>query len=183
MMKITTALLSVSFIASCAAKKTSSADADLASAVVGSYYVEPMLCTGLIVNKPADMHADYEQILMKLVSFKSKKTDGSWADSLEVSNAYSKRGQAVDEDFGEVWYMGPLKKSGNIVSRDSLSGRNDNLKLNIVSSTNSGGKRLAVLEGTYELKGTVVGNYTYKMKCNATVVDQPSRRDNNTKNQ
>lgn len=177
MMKLSIAVLVATSFASCANKN---ADASLESAASSPIYkVEPMLCAGTIAKKPAGMNSDYEQILMKLVSFKSKRSDGVWVDSLEVSNAYFKRSETIDMDtdnFGEVWYMGPLSLKGKQVSRSNLSGRGDNLALKIVGT---GSKD--TLEGTYSLKGTVVGDYTYNMKCTANPVREPSRRDDNTK--
>lgn len=147
------------------------------------YLVEPMICIGLIDKQPSSMNNDYRQILMKLVSFKSKRTNGTFANSLEVNNDYAPKTVKMDpesDNYSEQWYMGPLSIQGDKVIRKNLSGRNDDLNLKITSRTVKNGKVTHELSGTYGLEGTVVGSYKYNMKCTATVVTEPSRRDDNT---
>lgn len=151
------------------------------SAQAATYLVEPMLCGGRIEKRPGEIHPDYSKILMKFVSFKSKRTDGQWVDSLSVSNDYFGPNEPIDYDtehFGEEWFMGPLSISGKQVSRKSLSGRNDDLNLKIKNSIRQNGKRIDTLEGTYAPNKS--GSYVYKLNCKATVVTEPSRRDDNT---
>ncbi|MEY4630777.1 MAG: hypothetical protein RIQ81_897 [Pseudomonadota bacterium] len=146
---------------------------------VKSYLVEPMVCVGLIKSKPAGMHPDYEGILMKFQSFKSKRRDGRWVDSLEVQNRYFQRDADIPDSegpFGESWYMGPLYSDGKVVTRESLSGRGDNLNLRLVGKDKVGGRTVHKLKGTYGVKGSVVGSYTYELTCEASPTKEPSRQ-------
>ena len=183
-MKLVTTVFFAAVVAtSCAGKNASNSNASLESSKSSVYLVEPMLCGGKIDKRPSSMDPSYSQILMKFVSFKSKRTDGQWVDSLVVRNDYFGPSEKINYDtdnYGEEWFMGPLSISADKVTRKSLSGRNDNLALTITGTTVKNGKKVQTLEGTYSPNGTVVGSYVYNLKCTATVVSEPSRRDDRT---
>lgn len=162
----------------------SRSEASLASTQTKVYQVEPMICGGKIDKRPGGIHTNYAQILVKLTSFKSKRTDGRWVDSLVINNDYFDESEAINyntETFGEEWYSHPLSISGKQVTLRGIPRTNDSLELTIVSSTTKNGKKIDTLKGTYTFKGTVVGTYTYELECKATVVPEPSRRDDFTR--
>lgn len=141
------------------------------------YLVEPMLCQGKIFGDNSRVHPDYSQVLMKFTSFKSTRKDGTLVDSLQVENAYFGPDEIISPEaaeFVEAWYMGPLKKAGNRVFRADLSGRDDDLELKVISAKDG----TETLEGTYSDPGSVAGSYGYKLTCEATITDKPSRVDN-----
>ncbi|MCX6124791.1 MAG: hypothetical protein NTV34_08585 [Proteobacteria bacterium] len=180
---VTTVFVAAVVTMSCAGKNISNPNATLESSKSSVYLVEPMLCGGKIDNRPSSMDPSYSQILMKFVSFKSKRAGGQWVDSLVVSNDYFGPSEKINYDsdkHGEEWFMGPLSISADKVTRKSLSGRNDELVLTVTGTYVKSGKRVQILEGTYSPNGTVVGSYVYNLKCTATVVSEPSRRDDRT---
>jgi hypothetical protein len=144
-----------------------------------AYLVEPMLCQGRIFGDTSRVHPDYSQVLMRFISFKSTRKDGSLADSLQIENAYFGPEETVlldSADFVETWYTGPLRKKGDQVNRSALSGHGDGLELK-VSATNGNTEKL---EGDYLIPHGVTGSYGYHLSCTATVVENPSRVDNFT---
>lgn len=146
-----------------------------AMAASQDFYVDPMYCVGQITGNTQSIHPSYFQIFMKLESVYSKRSDGSLAPTLIVSNDYGYKGQLFNPKtakWGEVWYMGSLQQQGYSVFRKNLSGRNDDLSLKAVSGVSSKLK----LEGTYRL-----GSYGYNLQCSALVVAQPTRVIDRTK--
>jgi len=147
------------------------------------YFVEPMTCIGGLQDPEAYRGADsYRAIKMIFTSFKSTRIDGSLADSLEVRNFYGKTIKEVEssERYGEEFHMGPLRKDQSQVYRQELSGRDDDVVLEIKKTVREDGVRTDTLEGTYTLEGTTIGDYGYDLKCTAHVVKTPSRVDDFT---
>jgi hypothetical protein len=175
-------LICMPFLACSGVEQDRDVNAELSAASVKEvlYLVEPMICGGVIRKKPADMHGDYGKIMMQFLSFKSRKRDGSWVDSLEVSNDYIAQFEEWPDSMGQAgerWLMGPLRMTQNTVYRNSLSGRDDDLELEIIDArTNKNGEVEHTLKGTYRHDNSVVGPYVYDLDCVAVVVNNPKRR-------
>ncbi len=114
----------------------------------------------------SQVHESYYKLGMNLRSFQSTKRNGSKVDSLEVSNYYGGPKEAIDfTRVSETWYMGPMTISGKKVTRKDLSGRGDDLNLEIVNTSRSTGKTTIKLIGKYANPNSVAGSYGYTLEC------------------
>lgn len=143
------------------------------------YLVESMTCTGKINKKPDYMHTDYVSIAMKFTSFQSKRKDGSVADSLEIRYKYTgqKLAKPDFENLKGVWFASPLRKIGDEVYRDDMTGHDEDLELKVTSTDSRDGKTIENLVGTWNRGDGRPGGYLYNLECQANVVQKVSRID------
>lgn len=141
------------------------------------YLVEPMKCIGTKVGG-GNVHPSFAQVAMTLTSFRSMRRDGSLANSLQVSNVYFNPAEKVvfGQPGQEEWFLSPLKLTDSEVSHLSLGSPNESLRLHIVSRGSEYlGRRTDKLEGTWGRPGSVAGDYSYSLKCQAIVVAKASK--------
>ncbi len=146
------------------------------------YFVEPMVCTGKINNKPDFMHPSYTYASVKIVSFWSvRKKDCRLSPSSSTSEEYAETAEdlIVDKslDIGG-WFDGPVKVEGNKVTAPNGPWPGP-MELEIIDrNLTEDGTRIDTLKGRYQYSR----DSYYEMDCTATVVTSPSHIQNDTKN-
>ena len=139
------------------------------------YLMKKMYCIGSIAQPaPKSMVSDYYHIGIALKAFKSKRRDGKLVDSLAWNNFYGKTRKEVQKKLrvfdktgrpsaSEVWYTNPLltEPGTGKVFHTMYSG--SELVLKVVKSSG----RSQFLVGKYGNKDSVVGTYSYNIRCRA----------------
>lgn len=131
------------------------------------YVFKTMECMGQIHSQPKGMSDSYKHIGLRLISFKSKRKDGTYANSLGWNTFYgSTHGELVTEMLekkfgGEVWYTGLLDVR---VHRGAFVVFGDDFMAQIIKGSN---QHRDYLKGRYGRPGSVVGSYYYDLNCRA----------------
>ena len=141
----------------------------IATAQGARYTFKKMDCVGAINQKPAGMHPDYTNFGLRVIQFKSKRQDGTFADSLGWNTFYGQTAAEVAQEMkqskygGEVWYTGLM--NARMIGGKTFVYKRD-------SNTNFIGQILPdrdlatdILKARYKVSRSVVGNYFYNLKC------------------
>ncbi|MDA9951021.1 hypothetical protein N9D31_00470 [Oligoflexaceae bacterium] len=142
-----------------------------AQAAESRYQMKSMECIGKINQKPKNMQPDYVYIGLRLIQFKSKKKDGSFADSLGWNTYYGKtRGEVVQDlvakqNGGESWFTGTLKTRR--LNGETFVYRNLRGEKFIGKLLKGSNKHRDYVSARYVRSLTVVGNYFYELNCRA----------------
>jgi hypothetical protein len=155
----------------------------------GIYCIEKMVCVSRIVGTPPrGMQPDYFVNVISVRSFKSAKKQGGglvgWVDSLMINvdpvgrhapNLTLAQAQKIAKfDYGN--YGSPAYVRDGLVKTTwgSNGSFSSGLNLKIVNSQSVPGGRLDRLIGSQATVGSVVGNFSESLECEAFVVAAPS---------
>lgn len=158
----------------------------VAQAAPELYFVEPMVCTGAVNQRPPGWARSYDQAGVNITSFKSMRKDCTLADSSSTSASYFEKGETVTvSSKPEVadWFDRPLLKDGDTVSLPNGAWPGE-VELKIINSgiVAVGGKRTDILKGRQMILKKDGQEYYYDFTCTANVVENPSTIVNNTAN-
>lgn len=145
------------------------------------YLVEPMVCNGSINKRPEFMHPSFTYAAVKIVSFWSvRKKDCGLSPSSSTREEYAERAEDLVIPSGDEisgWFDAPLKVEGDKVTAPNGPWPGP-MELEILDrNITKDGKRVDTLRGRYQYNEE---SY-YEMSCIATVVENPSHIQNDTK--
>lgn len=146
------------------------------------YIVEPMICQGVLNQRPPQWDPSYDKASVKVTSFKSMRRDCTLADSSATNSEYFRADETITVDpKPEIagWYGAPLKKYGNkvVLSNGAWPGE---AELTIVSSKTTFAGSTDILEGRQMILQKDGQDYYYDFKCEALVVPTASIIENYT---
>lgn len=150
-------------------------------------FYDSLVCKGTVVSPvPRGLHRSYHQILMKLTAYKSKRRNGTFANTLVVETDYAAPGVTMNvetAEFGEVRYRPSLELDpvSFDVIHNNIDGRGSKFTYSFFGSlVNEDGSIEESGTGTLTVNRSVAGAHRYELSCGGKKISEPTKIIDNT---